>query len=543
MGRWDLESDEDEKDSNVVTHVVAQIQDGQGSHMDDDDHDLHMFEKHAISRSGSESKLGVGDLSLGVNHPELSKSEDEILNVEWDISTPNVRPPHEDWPINAKELEILMPKVEFFKFAKLIFDDPLLWATKSWEQEKFTISKVTHQGVASHWQQRFREYAPNKGNARQTSVYPPFLRCLIAEFVLNWKVDYKWEDSHGKVTHVVHESVQAIAKNRNRGNGKDFSIGTSKKGSKRSIHGTVKVHTQGKERTGVIPGFFVKAECAPPPTNVESSKAKRPNTSGVGSSQPLASNIVVLDSTKESFNMHNLCKSLGADVGDFIEKSLHTKFGVELCELTTLAKYKSKLQEAEMKISLLEKRIIESATTFEVKEYKVQLYDNMEEIRRLTQQLAEKDGQCNQVAELEENNRIINSLRQELASQQVIVSTLNDDIQQINVGDGLGSGSNSEKLEVLDENIAHMHFIDPSGQSKLFPDVEVEPDVLEKYFDKWRNDETMAPFVREKNGRYYCSVVDGKNGKYMLQPTSQQLTSKICNDLFVAIDDVNNNLK
>ncbi|CAM6084643.1 unnamed protein product [Calypogeia fissa] len=80
MGQWDLESDEDEKDSNVVTD--AQIQDGQGSHMDDHDHDLHMFEKHAISRSESESKPGVGDSSLGVNHPELSKSEDEILNVE-----------------------------------------------------------------------------------------------------------------------------------------------------------------------------------------------------------------------------------------------------------------------------------------------------------------------------------------------------------------------------------------------------------------------------------------------------------------------------
>ncbi|CAM6111940.1 unnamed protein product [Calypogeia fissa] len=110
MGRWDLESDDDEKDTNVVTDPM--IQDGQGSCMDDDD---HMFDIHAVSRSEDESK----------------PSADESLNVEWDISTPNVRPPHTEWPINAKELEILMPKVEFFKFAKLIFDDPNLWATKS----------------------------------------------------------------------------------------------------------------------------------------------------------------------------------------------------------------------------------------------------------------------------------------------------------------------------------------------------------------------------------------------------------------------------
>ncbi|CAM6102881.1 unnamed protein product [Calypogeia fissa] len=67
--------------------------------------------------------------------------------------------------------------------------------------------------------------------------------------------------------------------------------------------------------------------------------------------------------------------------------------------------------------------------------------------------------------------------------------------------------------------------------------------MVEKYFDKWRNDETMAGFVREKDGRYYYSVVDSMNGKHMPKPTSQQLTSKLCNDLFVAIDDVNNSWK
>ncbi|CAM6086088.1 unnamed protein product [Calypogeia fissa] len=124
----------------------------------------------------------------------------------------------------------------------------------------------------------------------------------------------------------------------------------------------------------------------------------------------------------------------------------------------------------------------------------------MEEIKKLTQRLAEKEGQSNQVVELEEKNRIINNLRQELASKQVIITSLNDEIEHFN-NDGLGSDSNKGKVEVLDENCVHMNLIDPTGHSSLFLDVEVDPEIVEMYFDKWRNDETMTGFVREKDGR------------------------------------------
>lgn len=44
---------------------------------------------------------------------------------DWDITSPDVKPPHVEWPINSKELEILMPKDHFVKLAKVAFVDPV----------------------------------------------------------------------------------------------------------------------------------------------------------------------------------------------------------------------------------------------------------------------------------------------------------------------------------------------------------------------------------------------------------------------------------
>jgi hypothetical protein len=200
--------------------------------------------------------------------------------------------------------------------------------------------------------------------------------------------------------------------------------------------------------------------------------------------------------------MQNVCKSLGAEIGDLIERNLRTKYLVELCESSTLEKYRSKLQEAELKIKSLEKFRMEPTINSEVNEYKVQLYDKMEEINKLTCRLHEKEGQSSHVAELEEKNKVINDLKNQLASQDVIIKHLHEEKGAFN-NDNLGSGSNQGNSELLSDDFVHMQIIDPTGHSKLFPDVEVDSEVVERFFDKWKNDQTMAEFVREKDGR--CS--------------------------------------
>lgn len=471
MGKWDLGSDDDEPNPKVIDN--PNFQEGQGSWMDDENENMCVLEKPSIHRDHDPGKC-IEDLG----HSK-AKLDDDITDVEWDISTPNIKPPHNEWPVNTEELGILMPKADFVKFAKQVFNDPSLWLTKSWMQDKYTISKVTHAGIAAHWQQRFREFAPNKVNVKMNSVYPPFLRCLIAEFILKWKVDYRWENEGGKLTHAVHKSVLAIATNRNKAGGKDILASSSKKGSKRKMDDVQKLPTQQVAKATGIPAFFMKPEPTPGPINMESSQAKRPHTGAIGSSIAHASIIDDPDPSKETFNMQNVCKSLGVEVGDFIEKNLRTKYLVEQLESSAIEKYKSQLQEAEMKIKSLERMRAEPSGDSQVMHYKVLLYDKIEEIKALEQQLLDKSGHSNQVAKLEEKDKVISDLQNQVKSQDAIIKDLHGQLQW---GDNGNSGK--EKLELIPEDFVHMQIIDPTGQNTIFPDVEVDGEAVERFFDK-----------------------------------------------------------
>jgi hypothetical protein len=194
---------------------------------DSDDEDCTMMERDHLQdsegpnwdaafdvKSNANAKPTIRDMG-SIGQPTANRREFEVQsrNENWSITTPNIEPPHTEWPINTKELDVLMPKAVFWEFAKGIFQDESIWDTRSFQQEKFTISRTTHPDIAQHWLDRMRLFAPQKvaSGGKIGSVYPPFLRLLIAEFVLKWEVDYTWENENGKkLVLQVHPSVAAI---------------------------------------------------------------------------------------------------------------------------------------------------------------------------------------------------------------------------------------------------------------------------------------------------------------------------------------------
>src|SRR5450759_1709816 len=127
-----------------------------------------------------------------------------------------------------------------------------MWTTKSREQEKFTISKVTHPEIKQHWHQRHMLFALQKhaSKVKISFVYCSFLRLLIAKFVLKWKVDYNWETNDGKrKTLKVHPSVIAISSNINKSVGKVSQSPSVNKG-KRKVDDMQRVDVERKEGTG-----------------------------------------------------------------------------------------------------------------------------------------------------------------------------------------------------------------------------------------------------------------------------------------------------
>lgn len=112
---------------------------------------------------------------------------------------------------------------------------------------------------------------------------------------------------------------------------------------------------------------------------------------------------------KEGSNIQNACKLLGAEVGDFIEKHLWTKYVLEVCESERIEKYKSQLHEAHLKIKSMEKMANASTSNAEVSNYKIQLFDQMQEIRSLSQLLAEREDQSNEVVDYKDKIKVINN--------------------------------------------------------------------------------------------------------------------------------------
>lgn len=81
---------------NVINNPT--MQDDQGSYMEEDNNDFDMFNKHGVIGSEDESKSKFGDIAMSSSHPlqSITKLEHESINVEWNIATPNIKPPHDE---------------------------------------------------------------------------------------------------------------------------------------------------------------------------------------------------------------------------------------------------------------------------------------------------------------------------------------------------------------------------------------------------------------------------------------------------------------
>ena len=134
---------------------------------ENDDDTMNEMEQCQDSQAPNLDNVVLEDVHDNVN--VVSKNDRPTVNLSkprlnaWDITTPNIQPPHVEWPINAKELEVLMPKAAFWELIKQVFKDETMWATKSFQQEKFTISKTTHLEIAKYWHARHNIFAPKKG--------------------------------------------------------------------------------------------------------------------------------------------------------------------------------------------------------------------------------------------------------------------------------------------------------------------------------------------------------------------------------------------
>jgi len=251
MSKWDLSSEGGDSPSNSE-HNEMMMQDGQGPLVDFlDMHDTSYLKFDDATKGELKSK------NSDVNNESRPTQSGAKSDVEWNITTPNISPPH-DGRINAKELDMLMSKVEFEQLAKQIFQDEKYWTSKSWLQSKFTGSKITHPEASQHWQQRYKIHLPNKEGEKLSSIYQPFIRLLIGEFVLKWNVDYRWKCANGEdVDLKIHPSVALISANRNKTGVKDVQVANVNRG-KRKTEDVQKKETHQNEVPSPIRQFFVK---------------------------------------------------------------------------------------------------------------------------------------------------------------------------------------------------------------------------------------------------------------------------------------------
>jgi len=270
-----------------------------------------------------EAKPKIDDTHKSIRASPIMSTKD----VEWNITTPNIKAPHDEWAINAKELELLMTKSQFFELAKQIFQDPALWETKSWQQEKFTASKITHPLAASAWQARYKVHLPGKEKTKVSIVYNPFIRLLIAEFVLQWKVDYSWKnEASNDLPLKIHPLVLAISNSR-----KDIQVTATINKGKRKMEDVRKSDARRDDHSPIIRPFLVKKEHESRPNNVKVFASTGKTLPKVVDSAAPSKNDGPNSANTDFLDMQSVCARLRSEVGNFIETSLCSKYNVQLC--------------------------------------------------------------------------------------------------------------------------------------------------------------------------------------------------------------------
>src|SRR5450759_5876382 len=463
------------------------MQDAQGpieDHMEED-----------ITSSAHPSKLHATEFQHQVKsdlRDNKGRGDVESGDDEWDISTPNIKTPHTEWPINSKELELLMPKKpQGWLFAKQVFADPTMWNTKSWQQEKFTISRTTHPEIKQHWQQRHMRFAPGKHDKGEkiSSVYWTFLRLLIAEFLLKWKVDYSWENNDGtKKSLRIHPTVTAISRNMKESMGRDSQPSTVNRG-KRKVDEMEIVDVDKKEGMGAISEFFGKKANISGPSKIEVGKFAIKSVSSVETTTAKHNKEIGMDSKKEKMSMADVCKNLGLELGQIIEKDLCPKYGVMLCSSSIIDEYKSKLQAVELKGKEPEKMDVASTTSHDVMRLKSQIFDQNEKIAMLTTSTANLQRQ------LQQKEKAIERLENIRLSNEAIIKELVDGDQSNNILETRVKNDKSTTKKA--GNFVTMQIVDPTQENNLYPDVEDDSAAIDQFFDQWKNDKDMATFVRE----------------------------------------------
>ena len=212
-GAWTEAFQPSTKDEQVLQDAQQPYDDNMAKPMSETGlfgHDPPMVENtNNVDRKGK----SVADCNTFI-HPNLDTSSGKATNTlgldTWDL-TPTAKPPHTDYPINSREMDLLMSNEEMREMAKAIFNDPEYWEMPTWEQNKFSIGRATHGECKKHWKDRIGLFQPEWATSRnKNNISPRFLRLLIGEFVLKWQVDYSENGKEGP----VHANVWAIAEAR-----------------------------------------------------------------------------------------------------------------------------------------------------------------------------------------------------------------------------------------------------------------------------------------------------------------------------------------
>ncbi len=121
------------------------MQDAQHPYMDQEDiFEAYTTIVHVADRaSEAKSRIGVAKESIEEGGDTQVSLDAEICNVNlWNCLIPGILPPHTEWPMNAKELEILIPKKEFFVLAQKLFNDAKLVVHEVLDARKIHNFKV-----------------------------------------------------------------------------------------------------------------------------------------------------------------------------------------------------------------------------------------------------------------------------------------------------------------------------------------------------------------------------------------------------------------
>lgn len=429
--------------------------------------------------------------------PLLRTDIEANIDGEWNLSTPNIQPPHNDYPINAKELSLLMPKTQYDKYLKMLFESEEVRESNGFKSGKFTASSMSHPKALQNWKKRYVEHLPAKEGVKLSSVYSPFMRCIIAEFILGWKVDYKWKTKDDKFIDLpVHPRVLEIS-DAMKGKGKMTQGPTQTKG-KRKIE-DVEIDDSlptGNPMVKKEAPFFPMVKKEGDAIRLDSHFIRKNAISTIPQRSTFPSSDTVHTIDEDSVDIHNVCQIVGLEVAELIEKSLRSKFNVVLVESETFNDYKFKLHSAESQIKDLQRNANSSANEDVVKDLKVQLYDKSEEIRRLSALV--RHDTSSEHARFAAMEKKLKRFEDELVEKNMIINTLQHEadpysgvIAQIN--------SYARKEGEDGDGFMQMKIVDPTVRSTLFPsDEEGDYDKLDALFKGWSENTSLARHVQGK---------------------------------------------